>query len=78
MGTPFRNCKGQPKSVGWFEARSEVPFVLKECNYIDWDTLELIYGYQTIILTTLILLYGLKNTMPMPTLVYIQDYCQVK
>ena len=41
MGKPIRNCEGQPKRVGGFEACSEVPFVLKECNYINWDTLEL-------------------------------------
>ena len=30
-----------PKGVGGFGAFSEVPFVLKECNFVDWDTLEL-------------------------------------
>ena len=41
MGAPIRNCEGQPKSFGGFEACSEVAFVLKECKYIKWDTLEL-------------------------------------
>ena len=33
----------------------------------------LIYGYQTIILTPLILLYELKNTKPMPSLTFKFD-----
>ena len=42
MGSTIRSCKGQPKNLGEFGACSEVPFVLKECTYIDWDTLVLI------------------------------------
>ena len=62
MGSPIRSYKGQQKSIREFGACSEVPFVLKECNYIDWDTLELdIYEHQTIILTPLILIYELKT-----------------
>ena len=43
MGKPIRNCEGQPKRVGGFEAFSESPLciVLKESNYTNWDTLEL-------------------------------------
>ena len=55
----IRNCGGQSKSVGGFGACSEVPFVLKECN---WDTLELgIWIPDHIILTPLNLLYELKK-----------------
>ena len=41
MGTPLRSCEGQPKSVGGGGACSEVPYVLKEYKYINWDTSEL-------------------------------------
>ena len=41
MVTPIWSCEGQPKSVGGFGACSQVPFVLKEYKYINWDTLEL-------------------------------------
>ena len=68
MVTPIRSCKGQAKSVGGFGACLEVLFVLKECNYINWDTLELDrwLPQQTIISTPLILLHELKNTKPTP------------
>ena len=36
----LKSCEGQPKSVGGFGACSEVPFILTECKYFDWDTLE--------------------------------------
>ena len=34
----------------------------------------LIYGYQTNIITTLILLYELKNTKPMPSFISLKWY----
>ena len=53
------------KSVGGYGAWSQVSFTLKECNYIEQDTL--VYGYQTITLTPQILLYKLRNAKPMPS-----------
>ena len=41
MGKPMRSWEGQPKGVGGFGAYSGVPFVLKDCNYINCDTLKL-------------------------------------
>ena len=66
------SCDGQPKSLGGFGICSEAPFVLKECNHIDWDTLELDIWIPDTIMTPLILLYELKNTKPLPSLTKIR------
>ena len=41
LNSATTSSEGQRKNVGGVEVCSEVPFVLKECNYINWNTLEL-------------------------------------
>ena len=65
----LRSCGGQPKSVWGFGACSEVPFVLKECKYINWDTLELdIWIPHHYVDNSNFTLWTKKNTKLMPSL----------
>ena len=67
MVIPIRSSEGQLKSKGGFGANSYVPFVIKECKYINYDTLELDIWTLDHYIDTYDFILWAKNTKPMPS-----------